>query len=177
MKASVKNKNDSTWFVAALEEEFTSDKHNVLYTGMGKINAAMAVQWLIDNFNVTRVINVGSAGGNPATIATGHVYPIGTVVDRDWGFPESGYATSFKISDAPRESKTCYTGDSFVTDWNNDYEIVDMESFAIAKVCNAPENNVQFSCYKYISDNGNDDDWRAGLKKCNMAFNELFNQD
>lgn len=40
MKASLKNKSDSTWFVAALEEEFSSDKHNVLYTGMGKINAA-----------------------------------------------------------------------------------------------------------------------------------------
>ena len=90
MKASMKNKNDSTWFVAALEEEFTSDKHNVLYTGMGKINAAMAVQWLIDNFNVKKIINVGSAGGNPTTIATGRIYHIGTVVDRDWGFPESG---------------------------------------------------------------------------------------
>ena len=32
MKVSLKNKNDSTWFVVALEEEFASDKYNVLYS-------------------------------------------------------------------------------------------------------------------------------------------------
>lgn len=175
MKVSVKNKNDSTWFVVALEEEFSSDKHNVLYTGMGKINAAMAVQWLIDNYDVKKIINVGSAGGNPNKVEAGRVYNIGTTVDRDWDFSDSGYTTVLTNDDASQDSKTCFTGDSFVTDWNNDYEIVDMEAFAIAKVCNAPENNVQFSCYKYISDNGSGDDWRESLIKCNKIFNEMFN--
>lgn len=175
MKVSVKNKDDSTWFVVALEEEFSSDKHNVLYTGMGKINAAMSVQWLIDNFNVKKIINIGSAGGNPGKVDAGRVYTIGTTVDRDWCFPDSGCTTFLTNNDADQESKTCFTGDSFVTDWNNDYEIVDMEAFAIAKVCNAPENNISFSCYKYISDNGNGDDWRESLIKCNKIFNEMFN--
>lgn len=175
MKVSVKNKNNSTWFVAALEEEFSSDKHNVLYTGMGKINAAMSVQWLIDNFNVKKIINVGSAGGNPNKVDAGRVYHIGTTVDRDWCFPDSGCVTVLTNNDASQESKTCFTGDSFVTDWNNDYEIVDMEAFAIAKVCNAPENNIQFSCYKYISDNGSGDDWRESLIQCNKILSEMFN--
>lgn len=175
MKVSVKNKNDSTWFVVALEEEFSSDKHNVLYTGIGKINAAMSVQWLIDNFNVKKIINIGSAGGRPGKVETGRVYSIGTTVDRDWYSPDGGCETFLTNNDAAQESKTCFTGDSFVTNWNNDYEIVDMEAFAIAKVCNAPENNVCFCCYKYISDNGNDDDWRESLIKCNKTFNETFN--
>lgn len=175
MKVSVKNKNNSTWFVAALEEEFSSDKHNVLYTGMGKINAAMSVQWLIDNFNVKKIINVGSAGGNPNKVDAGRVYHIGRTVDRDWCFPDSGCVTVLTNNDASQESKTCFTGDSFVTDWNNDYEIVDMEAFAIAKVCNAPENNIQFSCYKYISDNGSGDDWRESLIKCKKILSEMFN--
>ena len=175
MKVSLKNKNDSTWFVVALEEEFSSDKHNVLYTGMGKINAAMSVQWLIDNFDVKKIINVGSAGGNPNKVNADCVYAIGTIVDRDWCFPDADCPTFLTNNDAGPESKTCFTGDSFVTDWNNDYEIVDMEAFAIAKVCNAPENNVVFSCYKYISDNGNGDDWRESLIKCNKIFNEMFN--
>lgn len=174
MKVSIKNKNNTTWFVVALEEEFSSDKHNVLYTGMGKINAAMSVQWLIDNFNVKKIINVGSAGGNPNKVDAGRVYNIGTTVDRDWCFPDSGCVTVLTNNDAGQESKTCFTGDSFVTDWNNDYEIVDMEAFAIAKVCNTPENNVQFSCYKYISDNGSGEDWRDSLIKCNKIFNEMF---
>ena len=175
MKVSVKNKNDSTWFVVALEEEFSSDKHNILYTGMGKINAAMSVQWLLDNFNVKKIINVGSAGGNPNKVDVARVYAIGTTVDRDWCFPDSNCPTFLTNNESDLESKTCFTGDSFVTDWNNDYEIVDMEAFAIAKVCNAPENNVIFSCYKYISDNGNGDDWRESLIKCNKIFNEMFN--
>ena len=171
MKVSVKNKNDSTWFVVALEEEFSSDKHNVLYTGMGKINAAMSVQWLIDNYNVQEIINVGTAGGNPNKVKAGCVYNIGRVVDRDWN-----------ISSAPRLEiiiddsvglESCYTGDSFVTDWNNDYVIVDMESFAIAHVCK--KNNIHFRCYKYISDTGDDDEWQESLEKCNKIFNEMFN--
>lgn len=174
MKVSVQNKNDSTWFVVALPEEFSSNTHNVLYTGMGKINAAMAVQWLIDNFDVKKVINIGTAGGNPNKVEAGKVYNIGKVVDRDWDFADSGYVTSLSTVDATSESKTCFTGDSFVTDWNNDYEIVDMESFAIAKVCSDPENNVQFSCYKYISDNGDGSDWQDSFVKCNKIFNEMF---
>ena len=175
MKVSLKNKNDTRWFVVALEEEFSSDKYNVLYTGMGKINAAMSVQWLIDNFKVEKTVNIGSAGGNPKKVEADKVYSIGTTVDRDWCFPDSGCTTFLTNNGVDQDSKTCFTGDSFVTDWNNDYEIVDMEAFAIAKVCNAPENNVQFSCYKYISDNGNGDDWRENLIKCNKIFNEMFN--
>ena len=175
MKVSLKNKDDSTWFVVAMQEEFSSDKHNVLYTGFGKINAAMSVQWLIDNFNVKKIINIGSAGGNPGKIEAGRVYNIGTVVDRDWCFDEGGCATVLTNDDATNESKTCFTGDSFVTDWNNDYEIVDMEAFAIAKVCSAPENNVEFNCYKYISDTGDGAEWRESLIKCNKIFNDMFN--
>ena len=170
MKVSVKNTNDSTWFVVALPEEFSSDKHNVLYTGIGKINAAMATQWLIDNYNVREIINVGTAGGNPNKVSTGRVYNIGKVIDRDWNIPSTP-RLEIVINDTI-DLASCYTGDSFVTDWNNGYEIVDMESFAIAQVCK--ENKIPFRCYKYISDTGNDGEWQESLEKCNNTFNEMF---
>ncbi len=170
MKVSVKNKNDSTWFIVALEDEFSSDKHNVLYTGMGKINATMATQWLVDNYDVREIINIGTAGGNPNKVEAGRVYTIGKVVDRDWNFP--GDPKLEIVINEITDADTCYTGDSFVTDWNNDYEIVDMESFAIAKVCK--ENKIPFRCYKYISDTGDDADWKESFEKCNKIFNEMF---
>lgn len=172
MKVSIKNENDSTWFIVAIEKEFISDKHNVLYTGAGKINAAMGAQWLIDNFDVKKIINVGTAGGNPNKVEKDKVYAIGKVVDRDWDFP--GDSTPEVLIDNNKDLETCYTGDTFVTDWNNDYSIVDMESFAIAKVCADPQNNIPFSCYKYISDTGDDADWQENLVKSNEAFNKMF---
>ena len=172
MKLSLKNENDSTWFIVAIEKEFSSDKHNVLYTGAGKINATMATQWLIDNFDVKKIINIGTAGGNPKKVEKNKVYTIGRVVDRDWNFP--GDPIPEVLIDDNTELETCYTGDSFVTDWNDDYSIVDMESFAIAKVCSDPQNNIPFSCYKYISDTGNDTDWQESFTKCNDAFNRMF---
>ncbi len=170
MNISIKNKDDATWFVVALPDEFSSDKHNVLYTGIGKINAAMATQWLIDNYNVSEIINVGTAGGNPNRVIAGRVYNIGKVVDRDWNIPSTP-RLEIVINDTV-DSESCYTGDSFVTDWNNDYEIVDMESFAIAHVCK--ENKIPFRCYKYISDTGDDAEWKESLEKCNKIFNEMF---
>lgn len=46
---------------------------------------------------------------------------------------------------------TLSTGDNFVTDtYNINADIVDMEAFAIAKACQ--NANIEFICYKYISD-------------------------
>ena len=60
-----------------------------------------------------------------------------------------------------REGVTCGTGDEFVTSTPKlKTDIVDMEAFAIAKVCKL--KNIDFRCFKYISDNANNDakdDW------------------
>ena len=60
-----------------------------------------------------------------------------------------------------REGVTCGTGDGFVTSTPKlKTDIVDMEAFAIAKVCKL--KNIDFRCFKYISDNANNeakDDW------------------
>ena len=172
MKVVINDYDIATWFVVAFEEEFVSNIHNVIYTGAGKINAAMATQWLIDNYCVNRIINIGTAGGNPNKVEKDVIYKVGKVIDRDWKIPGCIYP-EILVSDQ-ENSKICYTGDSFVMNWDNDFELVDMESYAIAKVCNDPENQTPFDCYKYISDTGSDEDWNKSLVKCNAAFNLMF---
>ncbi len=175
MKTVVNNYNENIWFIVAFEEEFKSDKHNILYIeDAGKITAAMATQWLIDNFDVDEIINVGTAGGNPnKNINIGKIYKIGKVIDRDYKTPNT-ILPEIVIEKALPNAR-CFTGDSFVESWDDtDMEIVDMEAYAIAKVCSNPENDIPFSCYKYISDTGSDEEWNESLVKCNAAFNEMF---
>ena len=51
----------------------------------------------------------------------------------------------------------CSTGDNFVTDTSLldiVADVVDMEAYAIAKACQY--HNVNFKCFKYISDSANE---------------------
>lgn len=175
MKIVINDYNSKIWLIVAFEEEFVSHKYNVLYLEeAGKVSAAMATQWLIDKYDPEEIINVGTAGGNPnsETIKVGKVYKIGEIIDRDYKIPSK--VNPSIIIEKAIDSK-CYTGDSFVENWDNsEIGIVDMEAYAIAKVCTHPENNIPFSCYKYISDTGNNIDWHESLKDCNKKFNELF---
>jgi len=177
MKTVINHYGSHIWFIVAFEEEFKSDKHNILYLeGAGKILAAMGTQWLIDNFSPDVIINIGTAGGNPnKNIEVGRIYPISKVIDRDYKIMNT--VNPSIIINKENEANKCYTGDSFVEDWNNtDMEIVDMEAYAIAKVCNHPENATVFECYKFISDTGNNSQWEENLEKCNKAFNEMFKE-
>jgi adenosylhomocysteine nucleosidase len=51
-----------------------------------------------------------------------------------------------------------------------------MEAYAIAKVCKL--ENIEFKCFKYISDNADenaDNDWNKNLSKGASAFTSLIN--
>ena len=62
---------------------------------------------------------------------------------------------------------TCGTGDNFVEDRTNYYgEVVDMEAYALAKVCH--NFDVPFISFKYISDGADinaNDDWEENVSK------------
>ena len=64
---------------------------------------------------------------------------------------------------------SCGTGDSFVTSGDGiTTDVVDMEAYAIAKVCYL--NKVDFVSYKYITDDGDADDWK---RNCNKGIKEF----
>ena len=54
-------------------------------------------------------------------------------------------------------------------------DVVDMEAYAIAKVCKL--ENIEFKCFKYISDNADknaNNDWKANLALGVKAFAQLI---
>ena len=55
-------------------------------------------------------------------------------------------------------------------------DIVDMEAYAIAKICKL--ENIEFRCFKYISDNADENaniDWNENLASGVNAFSKLIN--
>ena len=137
----------------------------VFFTGIGKVNAAMTTAQLIERYQPKQIINFGTAGG--ITVGSG-LHRVGKFVQRDM--------QCFKLGALPgqtpyeeggvvlelSEGLTCSTGDNFVTDPNLEIpaDLVDMESYAIAKICH--KFNVDFVCYKFVSDSANEtaySDW------------------
>ena len=72
---------------------------------------------------------------------------------------------------------SCGTGDSFVNKKiDMKVDIVDMEAYAIAKICKL--ENIEFRCFKYISDNADENaniDWNENLASGVNAFSKLIN--
>lgn len=140
--------------------------YKVIYTGVGKVNAAVATARAIMEANSLgyhpHVINYGTAGScNPSLEG---LHRVTRFVQRDMNAEpivlrgvtpfEAGYPYIDFTPDMTH-GLTVGTGDQFVHSlepWlvDNDIDIVDMEAYAIASVCK--RMNVWFDCYKYITD-------------------------
>lgn len=155
---------------------------NIFYTGVGKVNAAMTTATLIERYKPTKIINLGTAGG--ITVGPG-LYRVTKFVQRDMLCVPLGCKlgqTPFEdtiILETDADGYTCSTGDSFVT--NPELEIpadlVDMESYAIAKVC--LKHNVEFICYKFISDNANSSassDWATMISSGQDSYIDILSK-
>lgn len=154
--------------IIALEQEAPAlTAHpDVFFCGVGKINAAIAAAQLIERHKPRRVINFGTAGG--ITVGTG-LHQATRFVQRDMQCRELGFLpgqTPYDIRpvvlDMAGSGLICSTGDNFVTDRNLEIavDLVDMESYAIAKACDAA--GIEFLCYKFVTDQANPDayqDW------------------
>jgi adenosylhomocysteine nucleosidase len=136
----------------------------VFYTGVGKVNAAARAALLIERHRPEHVVNFGTAGG--ITHGTGF-YEATRFVQRDMHCESLGFGTG----QTPYETNvaiefgtglTCSTGDDFVDtpSLTMPADLVDMEAYAIAKVCQM--NNIRFTCYKFVTDAANTtaaDEW------------------
>ena len=149
-----------------------------LVTGVGKINAALALtQKLAQRTDITQVINYGTAGGFEQH-HKGQLLSVSQVLERDMDCTALGLAayvtfgeTQVLINTANANGVICGTGDSFGPA-SGDYDIVEMEAYALAKVCAAMQ--LPFYCYKYISDISSDgdasDQWQDNVHKGTQAF-------
>jgi adenosylhomocysteine nucleosidase len=175
--------------VMALEVEdrglFAREGVEVLFTGVGKVNAAYRLaRRLAEHRDAppSLVVNFGTAGSRR--------HPAGTLVScrrfvqRDMDVSGLGFQhgeTPFEA--VPRElsfpvhfeglpEATCGTGDRFETGAvDHPYEVIDMEAYALAKVCWLEK--VPFACAKFVSDGADSTaatDWESQLDAAAEAF-------
>ena len=172
-----------TLIVCALEVETQGQlgDYEVLYTGVGKVNATIKLTRKLGKFGshipYERIINYGTAGSRKIKKKT--LVDCTKFVQRDMDVTGLG----FMRGETPFEKEpplmlevnsdfnpigrnaTCGTGDSFVEDKSQYYgEVVDMEAYALAKVCWTYD--VPFISFKYITDGADEqahEDWESNL--------------
>lgn len=126
--------------LVASPQEFPRKAPNLFFTGIGKINAAMSATRLIIENKPDLIINIGTAGSYDQSLVG--LVECGIFTDRDNDFLDETIVTDSNLM-------ILSTGDSFVTEGYG-HGLVDMEAFAIAKVCE--EFGVKFKCFKYVTD-------------------------
>ncbi len=138
----------------------------VLYTGVGKVNAAIALARRLERASrnggvLPLVVNFGTAGS--ASLPARSLVACRRFVDRDIDVGALGFApgvTPFDVLPPVLEfaaafpalpEAVCGSGDSFATDHGGfDCDVVDMEAYALAKACQRA--GAGFACAKYVSD-------------------------
>jgi len=163
----------------------------VLFTGLGKVNAAMVLMRKVAEYRcagraLPEVVNFGTAGS--PHFETGRLVGCHRFVQRDMDVRPLGYpygVTPFE--DLPPQLEfpvafpwlpqgLCGSGDSFATGESALHcEVVDMEAYAYAKVCVV--EGASFACAKFITDGADHDahkDWSQNLKAAATAFLQLY---
>lgn len=150
----------------ALEEEcgnivLQGHDYRFCQTGIGKVQAALAIENALLDTRPELVINLGSAGALHHNV--GELLLCTRFIDRDMkrvaipgvcdeldftsSLKDSGWFAGYTLG------HTVSTGDSFVTseaDLDPSVDVVDMEAFAIAAACH--RHNVPFLSVKYVTD-------------------------
>ena len=179
-------------FVFALQQESDGlfDDLPVLYTGVGKTLAALHLTKSIATSKPDIVINMGTAGS--ATHNAGAIVNPTAFIQRDMDVTPLGFSrfqTPYSDDDVTLRygerldlipEATCGTGDNFAV--NEDfggglYDIVDMEAYALATVCN--HYNIPFLCLKYISDGADgsaNQDWQKALHDTAKSLRQIVDQ-
>jgi adenosylhomocysteine nucleosidase len=179
---------DTILFVFALEIEAATvfENYNILFTGIGKVNATYELTKAIAAQRPDLIINLGSAGSNHFN--KGDVVCCTEFVQRDMDVRGLGYelyqtpfATvpivfSHGLTIEEVKKGICGTGDSFeMSQTDAIYNLVDMEAYALATVAHKEE--IPFLCIKYISDGADDnaaDDWIESVHKAAVSFAEIL---
>ena len=166
-------------------DNYFDDERQILYTGVGKVNATIKLTQRLHSSHLhympimpKLVINYGTAGSRKIKKKT--LVDCTKFIQRDMDVTGLGFMrgeTPFE-QDPPfiiqqqnvefnpiGRNATCGTGDNFAEDKSQYYgEVVDMEAYALAKVCYLYD--VPFISFKYITDGADEqahEDWEANL--------------
>lgn len=154
---------------------FEKENIPVHYCGIGKVNAAMAAMDVIQRRACKVIVNLGTAGSGKFN--THDLVEVSSFVQRDMDISPLGFSIGETPFDplpgaidlipyfAELPKGVCGTGDSFETQKPKVIcDLVDMEGYALAKVCR--KMGVQLISLKYITDGADHNahnDWEAHL--------------
>lgn len=179
----------------ALEQEsqglFAARGVSVLYTGIGKVNAAYRLaralgQHQREHGSLPTVVNFGTVGS--PKLPAGSVVGCRRFVQRDMDVSGLG----FELGTTPFEDvppmlefarlfpelpeAVCGTGDRFETGKPLvDCDVIDMEGYALAKVCHL--EGAPFGSVKFVTDGADGNagvDWLHNLPRAARAFVEHY---
>jgi adenosylhomocysteine nucleosidase len=163
----------------------------VLYTGVGKVNAAIAVTRRLARLRCEGrapplVVNFGTAGS--ARIPPRTLVACRRFVDRDMDVAALGFAPGVTPFDelppmlefpavfSGLPEAVCGSGDSFATvDHGPACDVVEMEAYALAKACRA--DGAAFACAKYVSDGADENaaaHWKENVAGAAERFLALY---
>jgi len=163
----------------------------VLYTGVGKVNAAVALTQALARYReagraMPLVANFGTAGS--ARIAPRTLVACRRFLDRDMDVGALGFAPGVTPFDPlppmlefgrrfpALPEAVCGSGDSFATRAHDDAcDVVDMEAYALAKACRIAD--AEFACAKYVSDAADADaaqHWQENVAGAAGEFVKLY---
>jgi adenosylhomocysteine nucleosidase len=161
--------------IVALESELSRQPMpagvQLVHSGVGKLNAALAARDAIDRYRPRLVVNYGTAGAvHPGVHG---LLTVGRVLQRDMDAEPLAPRGVTPFAVLPPEIQSgaagvcCATGDSFVRApdaWlrAQGADVVDMELFAIADVCRRA--GLPWWACKYVTDGADAsaaDDWAA----------------
>ena len=175
-------KRQEVLIIIALKEELPRNllpEFNIEYCGVGKINATYKALEIISKYEPKLIINFGTAGSLRKNLFGLH--EVSHFFQRDMDATALGFkigVTPFEersVIDFGRTGLSCSSGDNFVSSPPElKTDLVDMEAYAIAKVCVL--KNVQFMCFKYVSDNADENaskNWKANASLGATAFKDM----
>jgi adenosylhomocysteine nucleosidase len=168
---------DRPLLVVALEEEAAHlhvSELPVLVTGIGKVNAAIAVATILGEFSPKRIVNLGTAGALHDGMSGTYVVRQALQHDFDDGVLYSLAGLHFSEPvDVADEGLVLATGDTFISDpaarerLSAVADLVDMEGYAIARAAQVAQ--VPVTIVKQVSDSADSaagKSWRTTLDEC-----------
>jgi adenosylhomocysteine nucleosidase len=156
---------------------------HVIFTGVGKINAAIAAHKAI-NLGFRSIVNIGSCGS--LSMPVGQIVQIGKALQDIDATPLCAYGEtpfeedSHQIVIEHSVNATCFSTDYFYdsqqqSKYSPSYlkliqtsTVFDMECYAQAKVCRL--HGTAYKSYKWVSDNGDGSDWQ---ENCRSGFESV----
>lgn len=179
-------------FVCALKEESDGAEtlfgSPIIHTGVGKINAGYKTALAIQKYQPEFVCNFGSCGS--FQLDKGTLVTVKEVFNGDMDaepfvkysitpFEKDG--GSFPVMD---RGVKCFTSETFITreklrtfhpqklELLNNCSIFEMELYSITRVCR--EFDIPVVSYKWVSDDGETNDWIENCKIGYQLFKEKF---